>query len=49
MTTLHVDFWTVDSTALNVYLIGGGAETAYALTPVIGNWVSVDIPLSSDL
>jgi len=45
MTMLHVDFWTVDSTALNVYVIGAG-ESAVALTPSFGNWVSVDIPLT---
>jgi len=32
MTSLHVDFWTADSTALNVYLISPGpVEVAYAL------------------
>jgi hypothetical protein len=45
MTHLHVDFWTVDSTALNVYVIGAG-ESPVALTPSFGNWVSVDIPLT---
>ena len=45
MTHLHVDFWTVDSTALNVYVIGAG-EFPVALTPSFGNWVSVDIPLT---
>ena len=44
---LHLDFWTADSTALNVYLISPGpAETAYALTVTPNSWVSVDIPLS---
>ena len=33
MDTLHVDFWTADSTALNVSLISPGpVEIAYALT-----------------
>jgi hypothetical protein len=45
MTNLHVDFWTADSTALNVYVIGAG-EFPVALTPDPGNWVSVDIPLT---
>ncbi len=48
MDTLHVDFWTADSTALNVSLISPGpAETAYALTITPGTWVSVDIPLTA--
>ncbi|MGB5630384.1 MAG: glycoside hydrolase family 16 protein, partial [Woeseiaceae bacterium] len=47
MDTLHVDFWTADSTALNVSLISPGpAETAYALTVMPNTWVSVDIPLT---
>jgi len=45
MTHLHVDFWTVDSTALRVFVIGAG-ETGIPLTPSFGNWVSVDIPLT---
>ncbi len=48
MDSLHLDFWTADSTALNVYLISPGpAETAFALPVTAGTWVSVDIPLSS--
>ena len=48
MDTLHVDFWTADSTALNVSLISPGpAETAYALTVTPYTWVSVDIPLTA--
>ncbi|MGB5628905.1 MAG: hypothetical protein WBM57_06035 [Woeseiaceae bacterium] len=48
MDTLHVDFWTADSTALNISLISPGpAETAYALTITPGTWVSVDIPLTA--
>ena len=53
--TLHVDFWTADSTALNLFLInsaaatgGDAVEVAYAFdVSVTGSWVSVDIPLSS--
>jgi hypothetical protein len=52
--TLHIDYWTADSTALNFYLINSGAvtggdpvETGYALdVSAKGQWVSVDIPLS---
>jgi beta-glucanase (GH16 family) len=48
MDTLHVDFWTADSTALNVSLISSGpVETAYALTITPNTWVSVDIPLTA--
>jgi len=47
MGSLHVDFWTADSTQLNIYLISPGpAETAYALPVSANTWVSVDIPLS---
>ncbi len=54
-TFLHLDFYSANSTALNVYLIcppgspGGQApwEKAYALTvPTANGWNSVDIPLS---
>lgn len=44
---LHVDFWTINSTALNVFIISPGSEKAKALTvPTGGNWTSVDIPLT---
>ena len=44
---LHIDFWTNNSTALNVYLISPGPiETAYVLTVPTSGWASVDIPLS---
>ncbi len=54
-TFLHLDFYSANSTALNIYLIcppgspGGQApwEKAYALTvPTATGWNSVDIPLS---
>ncbi|MCP3855732.1 MAG: glycoside hydrolase family 16 protein, partial [Actinomycetia bacterium] len=46
--TLHIDYWTADSTAFNFYLVSTGpAETAYAVTPTTGSWQSLDIPLSS--
>lgn len=43
---LHVDFWTVNSTDLGIYLISPGAEIEYVFTIVPGEWVSVDIPLT---
>lgn len=45
---LHLDYWTANSTALNVYIISPGpVEKAKVLTvPTGGNWTSVDIPLS---
>jgi hypothetical protein len=47
MTHLHLDFWTNNSTALNVYLISPGpTETPFALTVPTNGWASVDIPLS---
>jgi hypothetical protein len=48
MTSLHLDFWTADSSALNIYLISPGpTESAYALPSTSGSWVSVDIPLTA--
>ena len=48
MDNLHLDFWTENSTQLNVYLISPGPqEAAYALTVPTTGWSSVDIPLSA--
>ena len=48
MTHLHLDVWTANSTALNVFLISGGpVETPYALTVPTSGWASFDIPLSA--
>jgi hypothetical protein len=48
MESLHLDFWTANSSTLNVYLISTGpTETAYALTVPTTGWSSVDIPISS--
>ncbi|MEZ4772544.1 MAG: Ig-like domain-containing protein [Bacteroidia bacterium] len=45
--SLHLDFWTANSTQLNVYLISTGPqEKAYALNVPTSGWSSVDIPLS---
>ncbi len=46
---LHLDYWTANSSALNVYAISPGpVEKAKALTvPTNGNWTSIDIPLSN--
>jgi hypothetical protein len=45
---LHLDFWSANSTALNVYLISPGpVETPIALTVPTTGWTSIDIPLSS--
>lgn len=48
MSFLHVDFWTANSSALNIYIISAGpSEKAKALTvPTNGNWTSVNIPLT---
>jgi hypothetical protein len=47
MDFLHLDIWTANSTALNVYLISPGpVETPYALPVPTNGWASVDIPLS---
>ncbi|MCB0641270.1 MAG: hypothetical protein KDC44_06500 [Phaeodactylibacter sp.] len=48
MTHLHLDFWTSNSNALNIYLISTGpVETPVALTVPTPGWTSIDIPLSS--
>ncbi len=45
---LHVDFWSANSTALNVFIISPGpVETSYALPVSSETWVSVEVPLSS--
>jgi hypothetical protein len=48
MTYLHVDYWTANSTALNVSIISSGpTEKAKALSvPTNGSWKSIDIPLT---
>ncbi|MFT7238140.1 MAG: beta-glucanase (GH16 family) [Cyclobacteriaceae bacterium] len=47
MTHLHVDFWTFNSTQLDVSLISPGPiENASSLTIEQSAWVSVDIPLT---
>jgi hypothetical protein len=48
METLHLDMWTADATAVNVFLISPGpAETAFALPITPNQWVSYDIPLTT--
>ena len=45
-TYLHVDYFVMSSTGLNFFLIGGG-ETPVALdVSTVGEWVSVEIPLT---
>ena len=47
MTTLHVDYWTQNSTGFNGFLISPGPlETPYVFEVTTGEWVSVDIPLT---
>jgi len=48
-TYLHLDYYSANSSALNVYLISTGpVEHLHALTvPTTSGWNSVDIPLSS--
>ena len=49
MSSLHIDYYSVTSTSLKVYLISPGpVETPYTLTvPTSGGWNSVDIPLTA--
>ncbi len=47
MEFLHVDYWTANSSALNMFLISGNtAEQAKALAVPTSGWASIDIPLS---
>lgn len=48
MTNLHLDIWTSDCTAFDVFLISPGpTEQAVTVTPTASGWKSVDIPLTS--
>ena len=48
MDYLHLDFWTANSSSLNVYLISPGPkESPFALTVPTTGWSGVDIPLSA--
>ncbi len=48
MTNLHLDIWTSDCTALDVYLIDYVApEQKVTVTNTLSGWTSIDIPLSS--
>jgi hypothetical protein len=48
MDFLHLDFWSANSTSLNVFLISPGpVETPFVLTVPTSGWSSVDIPLSA--
>ncbi|HMQ47813.1 MAG TPA: Ig-like domain-containing protein [Saprospiraceae bacterium] len=48
MDFLHLDYWSSNSSLLNVYLISPGPlEAAYALSVPTSGWSSVDIPLSA--
>ncbi len=47
MTQLHLDIWTPDCTAFDVYLINPGpVEQKVTLTPTLSGWNSFDINLS---
>ena len=46
----HIDFYTDNASSLEMFVINSpGAETGYSLTDqiILGQWVSVDIPLSA--
>jgi len=45
---LHIDYWTANSTGFNGFLISPGPlETPHSFEVTLGEWVSVDIPLST--
>lgn len=48
MNTLHLDMWTANATAVNIFCVSTGpVETAYALPITTNQWVSYDIPLTA--
>jgi hypothetical protein len=48
MQFLHVDLWTPNCTAFDVFLINPGpVEQAYTITPTLAGWNSIDIPLTA--
>jgi hypothetical protein len=48
MSFLHIDYWTVTSTSLRVFLISPGpVETSFVLPVPTTGWAGIDIPLSS--
>jgi len=47
MEFIHLDYWTKNSSSLNVFLISTGPEeTAFSMSVPTNGWGSVDIPLS---
>ena len=47
MEYLHLDYYTNDATALDLFLISTGSlENSYPIPVVTGSWQSIDIPLS---
>ena len=49
MVNLHLDIWTPNCTAFDVFLINtspGLVEQAYTINPTASGWNSIDIPLS---
>lgn len=46
MTKLHIDVWTPDLTALDVFVLAGGAEQSVQLKPTKSGWNSFDINLN---
>ncbi|NJL12386.1 MAG: hypothetical protein HC913_04900 [Microscillaceae bacterium] len=44
---LHLDFYSVDATTLNVFLISPPNETPFSLNVPTAGWSSIDIPLSA--
>ncbi|MEO1515510.1 MAG: hypothetical protein AAFV95_10865 [Bacteroidota bacterium] len=48
MTHLHIDYFSLNSTTLNTFLISSGpVETAFAMNVPTTGWGAIDVPLSS--
>jgi hypothetical protein len=46
MSKMHIDVWTPDLTALDVFVLAGGAEQSVQLKPTKAGWNSFDINLA---
>ena len=47
MEFLHLDIWTTNGVAPNVYVISSGTEIPHAIANDDGKWQSLDIPVQS--
>ena len=46
-TSLHIDLWSANATAVEVFLVGSAGEVGVSVPLTASTWKSIDIPLSS--